>query len=87
MTKKGDADFVEGTVDLDNWPVHSSAAEEELNNMKNGYHAMPLPAYDTNDQLIDTASYPQWLKGAIVDMHFILSHSAFNGKDTYMADL
>ncbi|KIK75096.1 hypothetical protein PAXRUDRAFT_173834, partial [Paxillus rubicundulus Ve08.2h10] len=51
------------------------------------YHAMPLPAYNLNDQLIDTASYHQQLQGAIVKMHFILSHSTFKGNDTYTADI
>jgi hypothetical protein len=67
--------------------VHSDAAEAELENMKTNYRATPLAAYDAHDRLIDAASYRPRLQGALVEMHFNLSHSAFKGKDTYTADI
>jgi hypothetical protein len=86
-TEKGDANDIEGTVDLNDWPVHSDAADEELNNMKNNYRATPLAAYDIHDRLIEPGSYRQRLQGAVAEIHFNLSHSAFKGKDTYTADI
>ncbi|KIK82480.1 hypothetical protein PAXRUDRAFT_832195 [Paxillus rubicundulus Ve08.2h10] len=58
-TEKGDPHLIEGTVDLNGWPVHSDAAENELMNMKTNYRATPLAAYDVHDRLIDPASYRQ----------------------------
>jgi hypothetical protein len=55
--------------------------------MKNTHRAAPLAAYDMHDQLIHPTSYRQRLQGALVEIHFELSHSGFKGKDTYTADI
>ncbi|KAF9241615.1 hypothetical protein BU15DRAFT_31872, partial [Melanogaster broomeanus] len=55
--------------------------------MNSTHRAVPLPAYDIHDQLIPPTSYRQQLQGALVEIHFDLSHSAFKGKDTYTADI
>ncbi|KAF9232798.1 hypothetical protein BU15DRAFT_80809 [Melanogaster broomeanus] len=82
-----DDEFIQRTYDLDDWPVHSEGARNALDDMKSTHHAIPLAAYDVDDQLIPPTSYRQQLQGALVEIHFNLSHSAFKGKDMYTADI
>ncbi|KAF9239986.1 hypothetical protein BU15DRAFT_61619 [Melanogaster broomeanus] len=87
MSEKPDSQTLHATVDLATWPVHSDGAQEELDEMKNNYRAIPLAAYDIQDHLIPPSSYRQKLQGAIVEIDFDLSHSAFRNKDTYTTDI
>ncbi|KAF9237397.1 hypothetical protein BU15DRAFT_76109 [Melanogaster broomeanus] len=73
--------------DLDDWPAHSEGARNALDDMKSTHRAVPLAAYDVHDHLIPPTSYRQQLQGALVEIHFDLSYSAFKGKDTFTADI
>lgn len=51
------------------------------------FHAIPIPAYDIDDQLILLAQYWQKLSGALAEIDFHLSHTNFNTKDFFTANL
>ncbi|KAF8440515.1 hypothetical protein L210DRAFT_3539853 [Boletus edulis BED1] len=80
-------DDLETTVALTNWPVHSDAARRALQCMEDDFRAIPLPAYDVNDTLIQPALYRQKLAGCLAQIEFQLSHVAFGNKDTFTADI
>ncbi|KAF9233413.1 hypothetical protein BU15DRAFT_80120 [Melanogaster broomeanus] len=85
--ENSDDEIIQRIYDLDDWPVHSEGARNALDDMKNTHRAVPLAAYDVHDHLIPPTSYRQQLQGALVEVHFDLSHSAFKGKDRYTADI
>lgn len=78
---------------IENWPVTTDAAREELLTMLQTHSVNPVPAYDMHGYLIDPLSYRNRLAGAIVELHFELSHWSMKGRageascDTYAADI
>lgn len=86
------------TWTIHNWPV-GTAAEDELESMKDTHIVVPVPAYDMTGELINPYSYRARLEGALVEIEFNLLHwsiapkksSTGNGRDegadTYVADL
>ncbi|KAG6370933.1 hypothetical protein JVT61DRAFT_10780 [Boletus reticuloceps] len=79
--------FQHGSLLLDEWPVNNEVATAELEKMKGSYRAIPIPAYDFQNNHIHPASYRNELRGALVEIHFTLSHFAFKNKDTLIADI
>ncbi|KAF8546827.1 hypothetical protein OG21DRAFT_1490782 [Imleria badia] len=77
----------DASVPLDKWPVHNDIATLELERMKGSYCAVPIPAYNIANHLIHPATYRRELQGALVEIHFTLSHCAFKNKDTFTADV
>ena len=55
--------------------------------MGNAYRAVPIPAYDTDDQLIRPALYRQKISGALAEIGFHLSHIFYQDKDAYTANI
>ncbi|KAH0832152.1 hypothetical protein J3R83DRAFT_13063 [Lanmaoa asiatica] len=82
-----DDNDLEGTLPLSQWPVHSPTAKEALDLMGTAYRAIPLPAYDIDDQLIPPAQYRQRLSGALAEITFHLSHINFDDKDSFTGDI
>ncbi|KAG6371125.1 hypothetical protein JVT61DRAFT_9885 [Boletus reticuloceps] len=80
-------DDLEMTVALTHWPVQTEAARRALDCMGEAFQAIPLPAYDINDVLIEPAPYHQRLAGCLAQIDFQLSHIAFASKDTFTADI
>ena len=85
--KPTDDNDLEGTVPLTQWPVHNNTAREALQLMGSTFRAIPIPAYDTDDQLIRPALYRQKLSGALAEIGFHLSHIFMGDKDAYTADI
>ena len=52
----------------------------ELERMKGSYRAIPVPTYNIDNHLIHPASYRHELQGALVEIHFTLSHCTFKNK-------
>ncbi|KAI5997899.1 hypothetical protein EDD15DRAFT_2162451 [Pisolithus albus] len=84
---------------IKNWPVNT-AAEEELEGMKETHTVVPIPAYGMSGELINPQSYRNQLEGALVEIKFNLLHWSIaakksaadnagnlEGADTYVADL
>jgi hypothetical protein len=75
---------------MENWPV-SREAQPYLNEIKESFVPRPIHAYDEDDNLISPDMYEQKLKGAIVEIHFTLSHWGIVNKndpsDTYSAHI
>ncbi|KAF8546664.1 hypothetical protein OG21DRAFT_1490947 [Imleria badia] len=82
-----DNDGADGMVLLNDWPVDNDVAAEELESMKTTHCAIPLPAYDSDNHLIHPSAYRRELQGALVKIHFTLSHCAFKNKDAFSADI
>ncbi|KAI0054548.1 hypothetical protein BV25DRAFT_648934 [Artomyces pyxidatus] len=77
------------------WPTNSEVVRGELKEMKDTYDVIPIPAYDMYGDLISPKLYRIRLEGALVEVHFNLTHWSIGGRrgsatpaaDTYTADL
>ncbi|KAI6004662.1 hypothetical protein EDD15DRAFT_2108578, partial [Pisolithus albus] len=76
-------------ISFERWPLTKEKIRAELLNLKSTHRILPLPAYDLEDRLIRPASYRRVLQGAIVEVHFTLSHwpIAAAKQDVYIADI
>ena len=76
---------------IQNWPISSAEAAEALQDIiDNGkHHAVPLPAYDFNGDLIEPKRYRDTLENAVVEVHFTLEHWAIakDKSDSYRAEV
>lgn len=78
---------------IENWPVTTDAAREELATMFQTHSVNPVPAYDMHGLLIHLLSYRNRLAGATVELHFEVSHWSMKGRtgepscDIYAADM
>ena len=80
--------------DIANWPVHNDL-QEGLDKIKESHVVVPILAYDVDRRLIHPTEYRSKLKGATVEVRFILQHWAINekksvgkgGTDSYTADV
>ncbi|KAI6025247.1 hypothetical protein PISMIDRAFT_102069 [Pisolithus microcarpus 441] len=74
---------------LELWPLTKEKNRAELLALKNTHHIVPLPAYDLSNDIIRPASYRRILQGAIVEVHFTLSHWAIATakRDVYGGDI
>lgn len=80
---------------IEAWPVESEAARKELQAIKAAatHDIIPLPAYDVNGKLIRPQDYRHLLAGAVVEVHFTLTHWTIASRrgdppaDTYVADV
>ncbi|KAI6008577.1 hypothetical protein EDC04DRAFT_2907011 [Pisolithus marmoratus] len=58
------------------WPLTKERNHGELLALKSTHHILPLPAYDMLGDLIKPSAYRCSLQGAIIEIHFTLSHWA-----------
>ncbi|KAI5988492.1 hypothetical protein F5J12DRAFT_898182 [Pisolithus orientalis] len=77
---------------IENWPTFSDAARGGLDSIRQMHWVIPIPAYDLEGKLIDPCFYHCYLEGAVVELHFNLSHwsilrQGIPGKDVYTADI
>jgi len=78
---------------IQNWPTISGEAKWALESMHDTHRVLPLQAYSLHGDLIPPSQYQTQLKGATVQVHFILRHWSIAarygapGSDTYVADV
>ncbi|KAF8076842.1 hypothetical protein FPV67DRAFT_1445399 [Lyophyllum atratum] len=78
---------------IENWPAVYDAAKEALASMVDTHNVIPLPAYDMHGALLWPIHYRAYLEGALVQVHFNLTHWSIGAKDsnpavdTYVADI
>ena len=75
-----------------NWPTNSTNAAYALNDMVSTHRIIPLPAYSTDNKLINPNDYKLRLMGALVRIEFTLSHWLINRNNkaplhTFVADI
>ncbi|KAI5989258.1 hypothetical protein EDD15DRAFT_2284432 [Pisolithus albus] len=80
---------VSDVFSFERWPLTKETNRAELLSLKSTHRILPLPAYDLDDHLIRPGSYCRLLQGAIVEVHFTLSHWAIAAakRDVYGADI
>ncbi|KAI6016903.1 hypothetical protein BKA83DRAFT_4329313 [Pisolithus microcarpus] len=59
---------------FENWPLARERNRAELLRLKHGHVLWPAPAYDLNKDLLHPSTYRQCLRGAIMEIHFTLTH-------------
>jgi hypothetical protein len=75
------------------WLVESSHAKEALEAIKKTHRVNYLEAFDASSNLIHPLKYRQNLQGALVQVHFRLTHWAFAERmgvaatDTFVSDI
>ncbi|TFK80706.1 hypothetical protein K466DRAFT_503415 [Polyporus arcularius HHB13444] len=80
---------------IDNWPAYSKEGQAAVERMARlGTHkVIPLPAYDMHGDLINPRFYRARLQGALVELHFSLTHWRIGSKkesskvDVFVAEL
>lgn len=61
-------------IKMEDWPLTKEKNRAELLALSSTHRILPLPAYDLAGNLIRPAAYRRCLQGAIVEVHFTLSH-------------
>ncbi|KAM6490060.1 hypothetical protein JOM56_014472 [Amanita muscaria] len=75
------------------WPAFYSEAQEQLKTMVDTHRVNYLRAFDMHGNLIEPQDYRKHLQGALVQIHFTLTHWAIGGRsgdaptDIYTADI
>ncbi|KAM6496782.1 hypothetical protein JOM56_007255 [Amanita muscaria] len=69
------------------WPADNPEAQEDLDNIRHTHRVNFLPAYNVQGDLIEPQDYRKTLQGALVQIHFTLSHWFIAHKDTYTANI
>ncbi|KAI6023031.1 hypothetical protein BKA83DRAFT_4272446 [Pisolithus microcarpus] len=61
----------------------------ELLALKSTHRVLPVPAYDLAGNLIHPTAYRRFLQGALVEIHFTLSHWGITGvrRDVYSGEI
>ncbi|KIK13779.1 hypothetical protein PISMIDRAFT_688404 [Pisolithus microcarpus 441] len=74
---------------FERWPLTKEKNRAELLSLKSTHCILPLPAYDLENHIIRPGSYCRVLQGAIVEVHFTLSHWAIAAvkRDVYGGDI
>ncbi|KAI6126361.1 hypothetical protein EDD16DRAFT_1702720 [Pisolithus croceorrhizus] len=71
------------------WPLTKESNHPELLSLKSTHRLLPVPAYDLNNDLICPLAYRHSLQGALVEIHFMLSHWGIAAvhHDVYSAEI
>ena len=83
----------EDTVDLASWPVHSTEAQDALDEMvsdpEHSWEPIPIPAYDVDGETIEPQDYESKLKGAVALLTLNFTHQYYRPRqeDNYYADI
>lgn len=56
------------------WPLTKEITRTELLTLQSSHRLCPVPAYDLENNLLHPSTYQRCLQGAIVEIHFTLSH-------------
>ncbi|KIO14778.1 hypothetical protein M404DRAFT_17638 [Pisolithus tinctorius Marx 270] len=92
QSDKDETNDLDPIFSIENWPTFSDAARGGLDSIRQTHQVIPIPAYDLEGKLIDPRFYRRYLEGAVVELHFNLSHWSISrqgipGKDVYTADI
>ncbi|KIK25546.1 hypothetical protein PISMIDRAFT_9547 [Pisolithus microcarpus 441] len=74
---------------LEMWPLTKERNRPELLALKSTHRVLPVPAYDLAGNLIHPTAYRRFLQGALVEIHFTLSHWGIAGvrRDVYSGEI
>ncbi|KAI6152800.1 hypothetical protein EDD17DRAFT_1635375 [Pisolithus thermaeus] len=74
---------------LETWPLTKESNRAELLSLKSTHRLLPVPAYDLDNDLIRPSAYRRSLQGALVEIHFTLSHWGIAAvrRDVYGAEI
>ncbi|KAI5997162.1 hypothetical protein EDD15DRAFT_2364660 [Pisolithus albus] len=64
----------EAGIKMQDWPLTKEKNRAELLALSSTHRILPLPAYDVAGNLIRPAAYRRCLQGAVVEVHFTLTH-------------
>ncbi|KAI6015721.1 hypothetical protein BKA83DRAFT_4546287 [Pisolithus microcarpus] len=56
------------------WPLTNERHRAELLALRSSHRMRPLPTYDLDNDLLLPSTYQRYLQGAIVEIHFTLTH-------------
>ncbi|KAI5990489.1 hypothetical protein EDD15DRAFT_2198069 [Pisolithus albus] len=79
----------EDAFTFEQWPLTQERHCAELLTLKSTHHLLPVPAYDLEGNLLKTSTYCRNLQGALVEIHFTLSHWGIAGvkRDIYRGEI
>lgn len=83
----------EDVVDLASWPVHSTDAQDALDEMvsdtEHPWEPVPIPAYNVDGEAIDPQDYETKLEGAVLLLTLNFTHQYYRPwqEDNYYADI
>ncbi|KAI5983548.1 hypothetical protein EDD15DRAFT_2202033 [Pisolithus albus] len=71
------------------WPLTRERHRAELLTLKSTHRLLPVPAYDLEGNLLKPSTYRRYLQGALVEIHFTLSHWGIAGakRDVYGGEI
>ncbi|KAI6025248.1 hypothetical protein PISMIDRAFT_11508 [Pisolithus microcarpus 441] len=69
-----DTASTEDPYSFERWPLTKERNRAQLLALKHSHHLRPVPAYDLNNDLLHPSTYRRCLQGAIVEVHFTMSH-------------
>ncbi|KAH9943785.1 hypothetical protein B0H21DRAFT_709832 [Amylocystis lapponica] len=79
---------------IEHWPCSTQEARDALPALIETHHVVPVPAYDMHGCLIEPTDYQHCLLGALIEVHFSLTHWAIPGRgegalgsDVFSADI
>ena len=72
--------FADYPYTIQNWPCTNDAAQEALELLKDTHRVIPIPAYEVEGGLMYPQYYRRQLQGALVEIHFTLSHWSIAAK-------
>ncbi|KIK28381.1 hypothetical protein PISMIDRAFT_90711 [Pisolithus microcarpus 441] len=74
---------------FERWPLTRERNRAELLTLKNTYRIVPIPAYDPAGDLLKPSTYRRYLQGALVEIHFTLTHWGIAGvkRDVYGGEI
>ncbi|KAI5989725.1 hypothetical protein EDD15DRAFT_2198409 [Pisolithus albus] len=69
----------EDAFTFEQWPLTCERNRAELLTLKSTHHLLPIPAYDLEGNLLKLSTYWRYLQGALIEIHFTLSHWGIAG--------
>ncbi|KAI6014255.1 hypothetical protein PISMIDRAFT_118001, partial [Pisolithus microcarpus 441] len=78
-------DAPDNPFSFERWPLTRERNRTNLLNLKNTHQILPVPTYDLARDLLKPATYRHFLQGALVEIHFSLTHWGIAGvkRDVY----
>ncbi|KAI6011813.1 hypothetical protein PISMIDRAFT_103949, partial [Pisolithus microcarpus 441] len=82
-------DKLQDPYSFERWPLTRERHRAELLKLKNTHRILPIPAYDLVNDLLKLSTYHRYLQGALVEIHFSLTHWGIAGikRDIYGGEI
>lgn len=86
---RNDAPDADDPYSFERWPLTRERHRAELLKLKNTHRILPIPAYDLANDLLKPSTYRRYLQGALVEIHFSLTHWGIAGikRDVYGGEI